>query len=144
MLPTRLIDRTTFKDAEDHPLYELLRWQPNDQHTAFEFYQLMEVRRLLHGNAYAAIVRGLGGRRLRFSRVDPLSVTVQQMPDWSLKYMISLPGGHSTEWPAADMLHVRDLSYNGITGAGRAKLACEAIRSSRRPSERNGISSKTG
>jgi HK97 family phage portal protein len=131
MLPTRLIDRSTYKDAEDHPLYELLRWQPNDQHTAFEFYQLMDVRRLLHGNAYAAIIRGLGGRPIALQPIDPFSVTVQQMPDWSLKYFITLPGGHSTEWPAADMLHVRDLSHNGIIGAGRAKLAHEAIRVAR-------------
>jgi HK97 family phage portal protein len=131
MLPTRIIDRRTFREAEDHPLYELLRWQPNDQHTAFEFYQLMDVRRLLHGNAYAAIVRGLGGRPIALQPIDPLSVTVQQMPDWSLKYSIALPGGKTTEWPAADMLHVRDLSWNGITGAGRAKLAHEAIKVAR-------------
>lgn len=128
MLPTRLIDKATMKDAEDHPLYELIRWQPNDQHTAFEFYQLMDVRRLLHGNAYAAIIRGLGGRPISLQPLDPLGVTVQQMPDWSLKYFINLPGGASREWPAADMLHVRDISYNGIIGAGRSKLASEAIR----------------
>jgi phage portal protein BeeE len=54
MLPTRLVDQQTMQDAEDHPLYELIRWQPNDQHTAFEFYKLMDVRLMLHGNAYAA------------------------------------------------------------------------------------------
>jgi HK97 family phage portal protein len=132
MLPTRLVDQTTMEDATDHPLYELIRWQPNDQHTAFEFYHLMDVRRLLHGNAYAVVIRGVGGRPIALQPIDPLSVTVQQMPDWSLKYMISLPGGRSTEWPAADMLHVRDLSINGIIGEGRAKLAAEALRVARK------------
>lgn len=131
MLPTRLVDQKTKEEATDHPLYELVRWQPNDQHTAFEFYQLMNVRRLLHGNAYAAIIRGVGGRPISLQPIDPYTVTVQQMPDWSLKYIISLPGGRSTEWPAADMLHVRDLSYDGIIGAGRAKLAAEAIQVAR-------------
>lgn len=131
MLPTRIVDKLTMQEAEDHPLYELLRWQPNDQHTAFEFYQLMDVRRLLHGNAYAAIIRGVGGRAIALQPIDPFTVTVQQMPDWSLKYTISLPGGVSREWPAADMLHVRDLSYNGIIGAGRTRLAQDAIRVAR-------------
>lgn len=131
MLPTRIIDRGSFEDAEDHPLYELLRWQPNDQHTAFEFYQLMNVRRLLHGNAYAAVIRGLGGRAIALQPLDPLTVSVQQKPDWSLQYTISLPGGQSRIWPAEDMLHVRDISYNGLVGAGRAKLAASAIRVAR-------------
>jgi phage portal protein BeeE len=38
-----------------------------------------------------------------------------------------LPGGSQTDWPAEDMLHIRDLSLDGIVGAGRAKLARDAI-----------------
>jgi HK97 family phage portal protein len=132
MLPTRLVDQQTMQDATDHPLYELIRWQPNDQHTAFEFYKLMDVRLMLHGNAYTVVIRGLGGRPISLQPIDPFSVTVQQLPDWSLKYTISLPGGQSTEWPAADMLHVRDISINGIMGEGRAKLAAEALRVARK------------
>jgi phage portal protein BeeE len=78
------------------------------------------------------VIRGLGGRPISLQPIDPFSVTVQQLPDWSLKYTISLPGGQSTEWPAADMLHVRDISINGIIGEGRAKLAAEALRVARK------------
>jgi HK97 family phage portal protein len=127
MLPTRLIARRTYQEAEDHPLYELLRWQPNDQHTAFEFYQLMDLRRLLHGNAYAAVIRGLGRRPIALQPLDPAAVSVTQMSDWSLRYKVTPPGGSQTDWPAEDMLHIRDLSLDGIVGAGRAKLARDAI-----------------
>jgi hypothetical protein len=84
MLPTRLIDRTTYQEAEDHPLYELLRWQPNDQHTAFEFFQLMDLRRLLHGNAYAAIVRGLGRTTDRPAAARPIGGRGYAAADWSV------------------------------------------------------------
>ena len=128
MLPTRLINQQSKKDAVDHPLFELLRWQPNDQQTAFEFYQLMDVRRLLHGNAFAAVIRGVGRRPIALQPLDPPSVSVERRPDWSLRYKVTRPDGQTVEWPAEDMLHVRDLSLDGISGAGRAKLAAEAIR----------------
>jgi HK97 family phage portal protein len=131
MLPTRLIDQKTYEEATDHPLFDLLRWQPNDQHTAFEFYQLMDLRRLLHGNAYAAIIRGVGNRPIALQPIEPGGVSVQQMTDWSLRYRVTRPNGGTVDWPAADMLHVRDLSIDGIVGAGRAKLAHEAIRVAR-------------
>lgn len=138
MLPTRLIDRQTKKEAIDHPLYELLRWQPNRQQTAYEFYQLMDVRRLLHGDAFAAVIRGVGKRPVALQPLDPTAVTVKQLSDWSLKYTVARPDGQTVDWPAEDMLHVRDLSVDGIRGAGRAKLAAEAIKVSRAAEQAQG------
>jgi HK97 family phage portal protein len=131
MLPTRLVDSANRKEATEHPLYNLIRWEPNPNHTAFEFYKLMEVRRLLYGNAYALIIRGVGGRPTSLEPLDPNAVTVRQMPDWSMQYTVRRLDGETVPIPAQDILHVRDLSVDGITGEGRTKLASEAIKVAR-------------
>lgn len=131
MLPTRLVDVTTRKDATEHELYNLIRWEPNPNHTAFEFYKLMEVRRLLYGNAYALIVRGVGSRPISLEPLCSTAVNVRQLPDWSLEYTIRRPDGQTVLINQRDILHVRDISIDGVTGEGRAKLAAEAIRVAR-------------
>lgn len=47
----------TFRDATDHPLFEILATLPNPEMTAFEFKSAMQWQLLTTGRAYAEIVR---------------------------------------------------------------------------------------
>jgi HK97 family phage portal protein len=48
--------------APDHNLFPVLHDSPNDEYSAVDFWSLMEVHRVLMGNAYAEIIRDNGGR----------------------------------------------------------------------------------
>lgn len=50
----------TFTDAVDHPLYEILGSLPNPELTAYQFQHALMWQLLLHGRAYAEIVRSEG------------------------------------------------------------------------------------
>lgn len=50
----------TFRDVESAPLYRLLRFQPNDRTSAFEFWRTAIRRMLLDGVAYIVPVRADG------------------------------------------------------------------------------------
>lgn len=129
MLPIRIM--ADWAESKAHPLFELLRWQPNTMHTAFEFVKLMEVRRLTTGNAYARIVRGYKGKVLALIPLDPTLVQVIENDDWTLTYRVAKPKGGQIDLPANEILHVRDLSLDGLTGVGRTKLASRAIQIAR-------------
>ena len=58
MLPMRTVNRKTRELIEDHPLYDLLMYEPNPQLTAMELKKLMERRRQKEGVAFAQVVRG--------------------------------------------------------------------------------------
>lgn len=61
MLPLHLYeDDDQSRKAIEHPLYDLLYAEPNDWQSAMEFRSLMQMRALVHGNAYAMIVRSRG------------------------------------------------------------------------------------
>lgn len=64
MLPLITYERTNDggkERATDHPLYDVLRWEPNHLQTANEFWRLMIVVALLWGRAYAEIRPGVRG-----------------------------------------------------------------------------------
>ena len=48
--------------ATDHPLYAVLATRPNHWQTSFVFRRLMQHRVLVHGNAYALVIRSRGAR----------------------------------------------------------------------------------
>lgn len=133
-LPLRIIARRPgggIVEAEDHPLYTLLMFQPNGWQTAFEFRQLMQAWLLIHGNAYARIVRGVGNRVIALLPIDPQRVTVEQLVDGSLRYTVTPTGrGAGGVVEQGDMFHLRGLSTDGVTGLSRVKQAADVIQTS--------------
>ncbi len=113
-------------DHVKHPLYSVLIHRPNSWQTPFQFKSLMQSWALVYGNAYAVIARA-AGRVVSISPVHPSRVTVDQNADFTLKYRISQKGGAFVDLPAADVLHVRGPSDDGITGLSRVKMAAEVI-----------------
>lgn len=129
MLPLRVMERSADGsagvEAVDHPLFELLMHEPNARMSAFEFKRLMEMRLLVHGNAYARIVR-TGARVAALLPVDPERVRPLEQDDGTIAYEIQSKGG-VVQLTARDMLHLRGFSLDGVTGLGVVKLATDAI-----------------
>lgn len=121
-------------DAEAHPVAQLLE-APNDWQTWYEFGQQMSAAFELRGNAYAVIVRDGRGRPVMLVPVNPDMVGLWESPDGSLFYYVTRTGMHMMAVlrgeplliPAADMLHVKGLSSNGLLGLSRISLNREAV-----------------
>lgn len=127
MLPLNLIERGEEKRyAEEVPLYSVLKHSPNNWQTAYEFKSLMQMRVLLHGNAYARVIRSMG-RIIRLVPLDPCKVEPIQNDDWSVTYRYTKKDGGTVDFPASEIFHLRDLSEDGVVGLSRVKLAREAI-----------------
>lgn len=126
MLPLNVIDAETKEKATEHPLYPLLHREPNDWQTAFNFRQLMQRRALVHGNAYALIVRS-GQRVVRLVPLDPTLITPHQRSDWLVEYHYTPKSGGTRVLEPRDVLHVYDDSDDGICGTSTVKAAARAI-----------------
>jgi HK97 family phage portal protein len=59
--------------------------------------------------------------------MHPTRTVPKQNDDWSLTYRYTRENGTALDLPGAEVLHLRDLSDDGIIGLSRVKLAKEAL-----------------
>lgn len=120
--------------ARNHPLERLLR-KPNAWQTWFEFCESMQVAYLLKSNAYAPIARDGRGKPTALIPVWPERVCLYEALDGELYYKVTSSTAHeravlksfSDPIPADDVLHLRWLSFNGLSGLSRLSLMRDAI-----------------
>ena len=123
-LQRRMGDRLV--EAADHPLHKVLMLRPNDWQSPLDFKRLMQHWVLLHGNAYAQIVRS-GQRVIALNPIHPERVAVEQQMDFSLRYRLGRAKAAPIELPASDILHLRGPSDDGIVGLSRVRQAADVI-----------------
>ncbi len=99
----------------DHPLYQMMRKQPNSWQTAVDFQKFMTYCVNLKGNFYAHINRVAGEIR-EINPIHPDLVKVKQNNDLSLTYTVSQANKGPVEVAQQDMLHIRGMSSDGIVG----------------------------
>ncbi len=126
MLPVHVIDKETKEKARDNSLFDVIHSRPNDWQTAFNFRQYMQRNALVHGNAYAMVVRSMG-RVIRLVPLDPRAVEVRQKDDWSIEYRYAVGKGGVRVINPRDMLHVYAESDNGYRGTSMVAVAARAI-----------------
>lgn len=129
MLPIHLLrggENFETNKADDHPLYDLLYVEPNNWQTAFDFKAQMQFNALVHGNAYAMVVRSMG-RVVRLVPLDPCRVAPQQGVDLSVSYRYTRPDGGTVTLNPEEVFHLRGLARDGISGTSLVKVAAEAI-----------------
>jgi HK97 family phage portal protein len=114
--------------ALDHWLYPLIHVRANPEQTALEWRETMMVHRLLWGNAYAEKQRDGGGRVTALWPLHPDRVRPLRLPDQSLGYEVRLPKGAGAVTLRGDqVLHLRGLSANAVTGVNPLQLAREML-----------------
>jgi HK97 family phage portal protein len=111
--------------AKDHPLYELIYAIPNDYITSYEWRETMGLHLVFAGNSYNLIVR-VAGRIVEIIPLNPRSVTMK-MRGLEPYYEVAKEGGGSYTVAAADMLHIKGISWDNSTGLDGIKLAKEVI-----------------
>jgi len=115
------------EDATDHPVYELLRHEPNEWQTSYEFREQFAIHAGLTGNAYIFINRDVRGVPQELYAFLPNSVTAVQNDDMSISYRVTTTNGSYIDVPAEDMWHIKGPSWDGVVGLNATKLAREAI-----------------
>jgi HK97 family phage portal protein len=101
--------------ASDHPLYEILRYQPNPWQSWYEFAEMMTAHACLRHGGCAKIVSDAKGKvtaliPLNPDRVQPLmvkGVRIFSYQPMSGEREVLLPG---------EMLYIPSLSFDGVSG----------------------------
>jgi HK97 family phage portal protein len=100
--------------AYDHPLYRILHDSPNADQTALNFWQFMSAAIELHGNAYAEIERGAGGRVIALNTpIAPEFVEPRRLANGAIEYRLH---GRNDPRPQDRMLHIRGFGGNPLGG----------------------------
>lgn len=136
-LPLHLYRRLARGKARvaDHWLYRILHTQPNPEQTSMEWRQTMAIHQLLWGNAYSEIERDQAGRIKALWPLHPDRVRPwRSAQDGRLYYEVTLcgltpsaDGARSSVLRADQIFHLRDLSFNGATGADPMCAAREML-----------------
>ena len=110
--------------AVDHPLYSILHDEPNPDMTAPVFREAMMFSAILHGNAYAEIVRDNSGQPLELVPIDAGRVEGKYSSTGRLQYHVD---GGTDPLNAEDVIHVPGLQSGSGVGLSLLSLARETL-----------------
>jgi HK97 family phage portal protein len=113
----------------DHQLARMLRWEPNDEMTAFTLWESMVGALALTGNCYAEIQRDAGGRAVALWPLHPQLTEPVRTTAGDLAYDTTdgMTLGQMRRIPSADMIHVLLFSLNGLKGLSPIQMARQGI-----------------
>lgn len=126
------------KPFRSHPYHTMLSLRPNDHLTASTFWKTMATNKVLHGNAYAAIIRGKSGRPTGLVPFKPYRVVPYQawelgldkklgyLPE-GLIYAVTWDNGKLTFMDQDDMIHVPNIGWDGKQGMSTIKAGAQAM-----------------
>jgi HK97 family phage portal protein len=128
MLPLNILERGDEKQhAREHPLYRLLKIKPNDFQSAYKFKSTLMLQVLQRGNAYARVIRSTG-RVIRLIPMTPGTVKpVLNESLTNLTYEVRRPNAEPITLQANEVLHLADLSEDGLIGMSRVEKARESL-----------------
>ncbi len=112
------------ESAINHPLYDVLRYQPNGFQTPYELRECEQISLGLRGNSYGLIERRDDGNVTAIWPLDNDRVMVHKGGDMLPYYRI---GSHPEAVPARMVHHVRWISRNHYTGLSPVELHAEAV-----------------
>jgi HK97 family phage portal protein len=126
-LPCELYRRT--KDggrekATDHPLYDVIKYQPNRKDTAFEFYEQGQGALATEGNDFSLIERDGAGYVKELFPINPQKVRVLKGADLMPYYDIQ---GIDGVLPMRMVHHVRGFSFDGYLGLSPLQTSKDVI-----------------
>lgn len=114
--------------AEDHPLQEVLAYQPNDWMTSFEWREWMMSQMLLWGNGYSFIKPGRRGAVDQLIPLHASRMEIVRLENGRLQYQYREEGKPTTTNYRQDQIfHLRWLSSDGVTGYVPTALGRDAI-----------------
>jgi HK97 family phage portal protein len=133
-MPCEVLQRTgedafghpTIRRATDHPLWSVLHRRPNDWMTSFGWRQTAMFHTLLAGNGRSFVNR-VNGQVVELIPLVPGTVSVDQLPDYSLVYDVSLASGETLRLGPESVFDLSSPSWNTYEGLPGVHQAREAI-----------------
>lgn len=119
--------KTGRKEATDHPVYWLLHTQPNPEMSPAIFKMTLTAHLITWGNAYCEIERDQMNRPFWLWPITPDRVCVERDADGRIVYRVKNQGGNDSILPAADVLHIRGLGFDGLIGYSVIRMAAQSI-----------------
>lgn len=134
MLPVIIYQRTADRDGKErafkHPLWKLLRIQPNSRQDSFQYFHMAMTHILMRGNHYSQIIRNGKNEIVQLFPLNPDCV----YPYWadpsdedSLIYRVTLPNGKSWSFTPDEILHLRAMSTCGVKGVSVLDLGMQTV-----------------
>jgi HK97 family phage portal protein len=111
--------------ATKEPFRDLLTVKPNNRQTPAEFKTMLQLHKLQRGNGYAMKIRSMG-RIVALWPLDPNRMNVIENRDGSLIYRYTAKDGGQVEFAASEILHLRGLSWDGVTGLSVIRYMAES------------------
>lgn len=111
----------------EHPASQLVSMSPNEVMVPIVFWKLMEMRRELWGNAYAYIETDYNGYPSALIPLPPEYVLPFIDATGNLWYIAALPGLDKRKLPASEVIHLKGISKDGVTGISILQYARETI-----------------
>jgi HK97 family phage portal protein len=130
-LPVRVLRRDGTED-EAHPLAVLVRDGPNATQSWSDFVQWLLAQVLLHGNGLVEVVTDQRGKLIALKPIPWSGVTVQMIGGrlvYDITQLTSITGlaEPRRRLLAADVLHIRDRSDDGVIGRSRLSRVAPVI-----------------
>lgn len=127
-MPIFIMNSQTRERIADFPVIDLLTNRPNEIMTAFDYFKLMESRRIAYGNAYAIIIRDKWGVPCELLPVADDYITPFIDDYGKLWYVGTNPktGEYRRFWNC-DIIHYKAFSINGIEGISYLKRGAMTI-----------------
>lgn len=114
----------------DHPSAFLLRHEPNEQQTAFDYKQMRTLHKLLYGNSYAFKVMDGAGRVQGLIPLLPENVQrrdTRNGPVYDAMLYYENDMAEVYELDASQIIHETWISHDGVTGVGVLGVAREVL-----------------
>jgi HK97 family phage portal protein len=109
----------------DHQLCQLFKNKPNRYQNRVEFFETMTMQLCLHGNAYAHIQRGTGGKIVSLLPLMAEQMEVNLLTDGSLVYRYN-SGANLSVYAPESIWHLKLMS-NGIVGLSPLSYARNSV-----------------
>ena len=118
-----------------HPLYNILRYEPNPEMTSFVFRETIVSHLLLWGNCYAQIIRDGRGQVRALYPLLPDRIEVSRNPSGRIIYTYYpdmderriKQDGRQVIFSADEVFHVPALGFDGLIGYSPIAVARNAI-----------------
>ncbi|KVQ43403.1 portal protein [Burkholderia cepacia] len=129
MLPVNLLSTDSTKAMQsDNPAHRLIKLKPNGWQTPHEFKSLIQLHALLDGNGYGRVIRSpIGNRPVAIVPCRRFSTRPRLTQSFEVVYDHVDPFGNQIELKANEVLHLRDVSLDGIRGVSRLRLGRNAL-----------------
>ncbi len=114
------------EDARDAQVHDVIHTSPNDDMTAFQFWQAMVASMLLWGNGYAEIQR-MAGRVVALDFLLPSRVRLDVDESGRLEYWYRSVTGDERQILRGDMLHIPAFSLDGRIGLSAIRYGVDVF-----------------